>query len=336
MSADPTLTDRASPSAPSAPSTVVIDGDGLSWVESHATEIRDVLARDGALWLRGFGLRAAGDLSAVSRVLGIEPMVEREGFTRRDRLADGVYSGSVWPPDQPICHHHELSYVRHVPRTLVLGCLTAASAGGWTGLVDAEEMLAALPTDLVIRFEREGWLLTRSYRAGAGLPWQEAFGSADRSVVESYCAATGIHVSWQPDGGLRTTQRRPAVIAHPLTGRRCWVNQVAFLNEWTMEPAVREYLVDEFGPDGLPFKTFFGDGAPIDKGTVALINAQYERLSRPVRWGSGDVLLLDNLRTAHSREPFDGRREMALVLADPIRLAEPNPLPSNGSDGIQP
>lgn len=320
MSADPRLDDRVTPAAPR---TVELDGDGQSWARSHVAEIRDVLAAEGALWLRGFGLRAPAELAALCRGLGIEPMVEREGFTRRDRLADGVYGGSVWPTDQPMCHHHELSYARYVPRTLVLGCLAAAPAGGRTGLVDAQRLLAALPAGLVARFEREGWLLTRTYRATAGLSWREAFGSGDRGVVESYCTATGIHLDWLPDGGLRTTQRRPAVVVHPLTGRRCWVNQIAFLNEWTMDSEVREYLVAEFGADGLPFNTFHGGGDPIDRRDVELVNAAYERLSTPVRLDTGDVLLLDNLRTAHSREPFDGRRELAVVLGDPVRHAWP-------------
>ena len=34
---------------------------------------------------------------------------------------------------------------------------------------------------------------------------------------------------------------------HPLTGQRCWFNQIAFLNEWTIDPEVREYLVDVYG-----------------------------------------------------------------------------------------
>ena len=37
-------------------------------------------------------------------------------------------------------------------------------------------------------------------------------------------------------------QRRAAVVTHPVTGRRCWFNQIAFLNEWTMDRDVRDFL----------------------------------------------------------------------------------------------
>src|SRR5438270_205867 len=82
---------------------------------------------------------------------------------------------------------------------------------------DAGAVLASLPADLVARFEREGWLLVRSY-GEIGASVAEAFGTDDRAAVEAYCRANGIEWEWQPDGGLRTRQRRSAVVTHPVTG----------------------------------------------------------------------------------------------------------------------
>ena len=69
-------------------------------------------------------------------------------------------------------------------------------------------MLEALPPDLVARFEREGWLLVRTYNDEIGAPWTEAFGTTDRAAVEAYCRGQDIEFDWQADGGLRTRQRR--------------------------------------------------------------------------------------------------------------------------------
>ncbi len=190
---------------------------------------------------------------------------------------------------------------------------------------DAAAVLEALPADLVDRLERQGWLLLRSYNDEIGAPWPEAFGTADRGAVEAYCRANGIDVEWQPDGGLRTRQRRSAVVRHPVTGRRCWFNQVAFLNEWTLAEEVREYLVDVYGPDGLPFTTAFGDGEPIGEDVVALLNSVYERHTAREPWQDGDLLLVDNVRTAHSREAYTGPREVLVALADPVHLADCSP-----------
>ncbi len=141
-------------------------------------------------------------------------------------------------------------------------------------------------------------------------------------AVESYCRANAIEFEWQPDGGLRTRQRRSAVVRHPVTGQRCWFNQIAFLNEWTIDPEVREYLVDVYGDDGLPFNTRFGNGDPIGEDVVQLLNEVYEANTAREPWQAGDLMLVDNIRTAHSREAFEGPREVLVAMADPVRLAD--------------
>jgi hypothetical protein len=183
-------------------------------------------------------------------------------------------------------------------------------------------VLDALPRELVERFEREGWLLTRTYNDEIGASFAEAFGTEDRSAVESYCRTHAIDFEWQPDGGLRTRQRRSAVVRHPVTGQACWFNQIAFLNEWTLAPEVREYLVDVYGEDGLPFNTRFGDGAPIGEDVVALLNEVYAANTAREPWQGGDLMLVDNIRCAHSREPYTGPREVLVGMADLRRLAD--------------
>jgi hypothetical protein len=114
-------------------------------------------------------------------------------------------------------------------------------------------------------------------------------------------------------------------VHHPITGRRCWFNQIAFLNEWTIAPEVREYLVDIYGEDGLPFNTRFGNGDPIGADIVQTINEAYEANNVRERWQAGDLLLVDNIRTAHGREPFEGPREIVVGMADAVTLEDCSP-----------
>ncbi|MEN3271208.1 TauD/TfdA family dioxygenase, partial [Pseudonocardia sp.] len=252
-------------------------------------------------------------------------MTERESFAPRQAYSDGVYSSTKWPSNQPMCMHHELSYTLEFPGMMLFACVTAATDGGATAVTDSPTVLDALPPELVERFEREGWMLTRSYNDEIGASFAEAFGTDDRGAVESYCRANAIKFEWQPDGELRTRQRRSAVVQHPVTGRRCWFNQVAFLNEWTMAPEVREYLVDVYGADGLPFNTRFGNGDPIGEDVVELLNSVYDANTAREPWQSGDLMLVDNVRSAHSREPFEGQREVLVGMADPVRLTDCSP-----------
>jgi alpha-ketoglutarate-dependent taurine dioxygenase len=300
-------------------------GDAPRWAADHRDKLRAAVAEHGSVRVRGLGVRDAWDAGVVFETLATGLMSEAEAFAARETYSDGVYSSSKWPPNQPMCMHHELSYRLEFPGLMMFACRTAPAAGGATGVADSEAVLAALPAELVERFEREGWLLTRSYNDEIGASVAEAFGTADRHAVERYCRANAIEFEWQPDGGLRTRQRRSAIVRHPVTGRRCWFNQIAFLSEWTMAPEVREFLVEMYGPDGLPFNTRFGDGDPIGEDVVELLNEVYEANTVREPWEAGDLLLVDNVRTAHSRDPFQGEREVLVALADPVRLADCDP-----------
>lgn len=297
-------------------------GDTPTWAGEHSDALRTVVAEHGSLLVRGLGLRDATEAGAVFRELATGLMTEREAFASRRTYSEGVYSSSKWPANQPMCMHHELSYALEFPGLMLFACLVAPTAGGATAVADSPAVLDALPAELVERFEREGWLLVRNYNDEIGASFAEAFGTEDRGAVESYCRANGIEFQWQPDGGLRTRQRRSAVVRHPVTGRRCWFNQIAFLNEWTIDPEVREFLMDVYGPDGLPFTTCYGNGDPIGADVVQLLTSVYEANTAREPWQAGDLMLVDNIRTAHSREAFEGPREVLVAMADAVRLAD--------------
>jgi len=247
--------------------SVEATGDAPSWAAEYRDALREVVAEHGSVLVRGLDLRNAAEISAVFRRLASSLMIEREAFAARQVYADGVYSSATWPANQPMCMHHELSYRLEVPSLMLFACLSAPTEGGATAVSDSPTVLEALPKDLTERFERDGWLLTRSYNDEIGATVAEAFGTDERSAVESYCRANAIEFAWQPDGGLRTRQRRSAVVHHPITGERCFFNQIAFLNEWTIAAEIREYLVDVYGAEGLPFNTGFGTGEPLRKAT---------------------------------------------------------------------
>jgi alpha-ketoglutarate-dependent taurine dioxygenase len=300
-------------------------GDAVGWAADHRDALRAVVTEHGSVLVRGLGLRDAAETRAVFQWLAAGLMIEREAFAARQTYSDGLYSSSKWPANQPMCMHHELSYALEFPGLMLFACLTPAASGGATGVANSAAVLEALPSELVRRFEREGWLLTRNYNEDIGASVAEAFGTDDRGAVESYCRANAIEFEWQADGGLHTRQHRSAVVRHPVTGQRCWFNQIAFLNERTIDPEVREYLVDIYGEDGLPFNTRFGSGDPIGADVVELLNEVYEANTARAPWQAGDMMLVDNIRTAHSREPYEGQREVLVAMADAQHLANCSP-----------
>ncbi|MET7680720.1 TauD/TfdA family dioxygenase [Streptomyces sp. NPDC005423] len=312
---------------PESPPLLRADGDGdpVRWAGAHREALRAVVAAHGCVLVRGLGLRTPGEAAAVFRQLADSLMPDREPFAPRASHPDGVYSSTSWPAERQMGMHHELSYALRFPRLLLFACLEAPTEGGATPVADAEAVLRTLPARLTERFEREGWLLCRTYHEGLGISVAEAFGTDDRQAVEGYCRDHGIEFAWRADGALSTRQRRPAVVRHPVTGRRCWFNQIAFLSEWTLDTGVRDHLVGLHGADSLPFTTRFGNGDPIDEDLAWTINEAYEAHLRREPWQAGDLLLVDNIRVAHGREPFEGPRAVVVALGDPTRPAGRTP-----------
>ncbi|MGH3931136.1 MAG: TauD/TfdA family dioxygenase, partial [Pseudonocardiaceae bacterium] len=142
--------------------------DAPSWAGEHRDALRGVVAEHGSVLVRGLGLRDVAEIGAVFARLATGLMTEKEAFAPRRSYPGGVYSSSTWPANQPMCMHHELSYTLEFPALMLFACLTAPTEGGATAVADAPTVLDALPPELIERFEREGWLLTRNYNDEIG------------------------------------------------------------------------------------------------------------------------------------------------------------------------
>ena len=182
--------------------------DAPGWAAEHHHALRTLATEHGAVLIRGLHLRDADQAGAVFRQLAPALLTDKEAFAPRQTYTPGVYSSSTWPPNQPMCMHHELSYTLQPPGLMLFACLTAPTTGGATAIAE-----------------------------------------------------------------------------------------------------------------GLPFNTRFGSGDPIGPDIIQLLNDTYTAHIAREPWQAGDLMLVDNVRTAHSREPFEGPREILVVMAEPVRLA---------------
>jgi alpha-ketoglutarate-dependent taurine dioxygenase len=300
-----------------APATVPVHAGAnpAEWVTEHRAELNELLRRHGAVLLTGLGTRTAADLAAARDAMGAQSCGPAEDFAPRTDLGHDVWSAPSWPADREMCPHHERSYALDPPRLLLMTCLRRPQHGGATLLADTRAVLAALPPDLRDRFRTHGWLLTRNFRPHFGLPWSAAFGVHTPAQVEHLCAERAINAQWLRDGTLHTTQQRPAIRTHPVTGEECWFNQIAFFSQWSIDADERHLLLNTFGEHGIPFNTSSGDGTPLSREEFQAILDAYDTAIRRLPWQPGDLLILDNIRTAHGREPHTGDREIAVAMA---------------------
>jgi alpha-ketoglutarate-dependent taurine dioxygenase len=120
-------------------------GDGPGWVGENRDALRTEVAEHGAVLVRGLGLQDADQVRTAFQGVAGTLMREREAFASRQSHADGVYSSTPWPANQPMCMHHELSYAVEVPGLMLFACLTAPMGGGATAVADGPAVLEALP-----------------------------------------------------------------------------------------------------------------------------------------------------------------------------------------------
>ncbi|HSK76265.1 MAG TPA: TauD/TfdA family dioxygenase, partial [Thermoanaerobaculia bacterium] len=228
-----------------------------------------------------------------------------------------VYTSTDYPAAETIFPHNEHSYAKRFPLKLFFSCVVPPETGGETPVGDTRRIFARIDPEVRERFARSGWMYVRNFHPGFGLAWQTVFQTDDRAKVEAYCRDAGIDFEWREGDRLRTRQVRPATAVHPRTGETVWFNHATFFHVSTLSPAIREPLLRDFGEDDLPNNTYYGDGSPIEPEVVEHLRRAYLDEMTEFPWDRGDVLLIDNMLTAHARNPFTGPRKIAVAMADP-------------------
>jgi len=161
-------------------------------------------------------------------------------------------------------------------------------------------------------------MYVRNFGDGFGLPWQAVFQTTEKAVVEVFCRTNNIEFEWKAGDRLRTRQIRSTIAKHPLTGELVWFNHAAFFHVSTLEPTIRSALLAEFGEENLPHNTYYGDGSPIEPAVLDEIRQSYIQETTIFPWLTGDILILDNMLTAHGRMPFIGSRKVLVGMAEPF------------------
>lgn len=287
------------------------------WISHNLDLIEEKLFLHGGLLFRGFDLRSADDFAQALTAFPVELMHYMEGATPRIELAEKVYTSTEFPADQTIQLHNELNYVMTWPMKIWFFCLQPAEEGGATPIGDVRRVYNRLDARVRQRFIDKGWMLMRNFSEGMGLAWQRSFRVKDRAEVESYFRGARINWEWVSENHLRTRQVRPAVERHPQTGEMVWFNHIAFWHVSSLEPSLKEMLLEAYGEEGLPYHTYYGDGEPIEDGVIEELREAYKAETESFPWERGDLLMLDNMLTAHGRASYAGDRKILVAMGQP-------------------
>lgn len=278
------------------------------------SDLETRLMQHGAILFRRFPFRNARDFDAFVQGIGWPSFPYVGGAAPRLHVVGDVFTTNEAPPDQPIPFHHEMAQVPSFPGKLYFFCETPPESGGETAICPSAQVyqrMAAAAPEFVARLRSLGVRYTRVLPDGddpsspIGRGWQSTYQTQERAEVEARCQALGENFEWLPDGCLRVTSKvLSAVREEPRTGKLTWFNAVIAAYEgWKDQRNNPERAV------------LFGDGSPLDPVGMTLLHEVFDALAVAFPWQAGDVLLIDNHLTLHSRRSFTGTRRVLASLA---------------------
>ncbi|HEX8353373.1 MAG TPA: TauD/TfdA family dioxygenase [Pyrinomonadaceae bacterium] len=297
------------------------DVDLADWARHNAAHVEQRLATHGAVLFRDFAVTAPVHFEQFASAL-CPDLFNENGEHPRRTVSGKVYTPVFYPPDKQLLWHNENSFNHQWPTRIWFGCLRPADAGGETPLADSRRVYEMIDPAVRREFEARGVMYVRNYGTGLGLDWQTVFRTDDPAEVERRCHTAGMACEWKSGGRLKTSCVRPAAVTHPRTGERVWFNQAQHWHVACLAAEDRAALTASFAPEDLPRHCYFGDGGIIEDSVMDDILAVYQELEVVFPWQRGDIVMVDNLLTAHGRNRFEGAREMLVAMGAMMTYGE--------------
>ena len=291
------------------------DIDLGEWAGNNREFIEKNLLQHGAILFRGFSVDSVPEFEKFASAICPELFGEY-GDLPREELGGKVYGSTPYPADETILFHNESSHMHRWPMLIWFYCVKAAALGGESPIIDSRKIYQLMEPAIRERFEQKGLRYVRNFTDGLDVSWQHFFHTNDRSAVEDYCRRAEIDFEWTSGNSLRTRQTCPAVVKHPQTGEKVFFNQVQLHHISCLAPAVRESLLSMMNEEDLPRNVYYGDGSPIEDSVMEYLSDLYGKLAVGFPWRARDVLMLNNMLVAHSRNSFVGERKIVVALGN--------------------
>jgi alpha-ketoglutarate-dependent taurine dioxygenase len=291
----------------------------VDWAMSNREFIETHLLKHGAILFRNFNVNTVAEFEQFIMVTSDGELLQYTyRSTPRSQVSGRIYTTTEYPANQSIPLHNENAYQCTWPLKIFFFCVTPAQQGGETPIADSRKVFERIDPKIRSLFMEKKVMYVRNYSYGLDLPWQNVFQTEDKSEVEAYCHNNFIEFEWKDSNCLRTKQNCQAVAKHPKTGEMVWFNQAHLFHVSSLELAIRKCLLAEFKEEELSRNAYYGDGSPIKPSVLDEIRKAYLQETISLTWQKGDILLLDNMLTAHGRAPFVGPRKVLVGMSEPF------------------
>lgn len=235
-------------------------------------------------------------------------------------VAQGLRRMDYYPPHLYLLPNTEIQYRREFPARILFFCLSPAKQGGRVFLHPAKRLEQAIAA----KGAAGEALLEKVSRHG--LTIQTGFLSKHHPDKKK-----NHHQSWQERFG---TDDKDAAIAAAGADRdeydACWWEGDVLMTRITFNGFIsrngENYLrFPRIAMDGpAPHNGFrcypLGNGVELTPDEKSLLRDVYNSTQDGFALKKGDVILMDNIRCGHSREPFTGEREVLVSMAGKERV----------------
>ncbi len=275
-------------------------------------EVERCLVEDGHVLLRPRGDIGEIPYGLLPRLLGVtKHNLYEQGSELRSAGEDPRYlEVTRFPADQWIPPHHELYYTPMSPARAAFVCLAPPRVGGETSLYDGRQAWRLLSPALKARLASQRVLWRRrlgppgEVRALENTSWSRAFGTSNFEEAQRLARAEGYSISKIDEDAKVITidylawMGKDDCLATSIVGNHPWIYEKFYGGAETSHE-----------------EPLWEDGTKLTEDELVGMLEAYARARVQARWTRrGEVLMLDNRRFAHGRQPWAGPKREILVM----------------------
>lgn len=188
--------------------------------------------------------------------------------------------------------HPELGYTPVLPDTCWFLCVQPSPIGGETLVCDGHAFLKIIPESILSKFREKGIRYVTDYPDGT---WQALLMEDNKdAALKKLKKMDGVSdIKIDDKNTLRFNYYVPGIFKDRRNGLPVFNNSVML----AIQPDLKRDV-------------FYGDGEKISPTVLEELDRLVMTISKPIKWGPGDVALLDNTRFLHGRNSFEGPREL--------------------------
>jgi alpha-ketoglutarate-dependent taurine dioxygenase len=196
----------------------------------------------------------------------------------------------------PLALHSDRSYTKSQPPVMWFYCVKPAVEEGETLVCDGVRLCEGLSEGTRRLFKDKRIKYIRNYRDGE---WQLIYQAKELKDVERYCRENSLTFVANPDNSVTTEYACHAIVKPRWSDRDAFVNSI-LLVLWQEEDLKRTTSLVRME-----------DGSKIPQAALDEVREVSGRLTRPVEWNPGEIVMIDNTRMMHGRRAFtDPKREI--------------------------